>query len=204
MTIVTGTTAESSRTMFITVVPDASTCRAYPVTVRIAAVLLLAAVAAGCGGHRSVLDGGVSPANAHRDVAAARREWLGEVRANARRYPRVEFRNLSHSDFVARLDRQARLHDFRIISIDWRRGHLDVPDVTIASTHYLQLAHDLPHVLDLIDPPPRSNHRAYEAIFLEAVDGDGVPFVAVYDSLRGHIMGGQWARSDALFPYAHG
>jgi hypothetical protein len=126
------------------------------------------------------------------------------VRANARRHPRVRFHNLDHADFVARLDRQARRHDFRIARITWRPGYLDVPDVTIVSTHYVQLAHDLPHVLDAVDPPPRSDHRAFEAIFLEAVDGRGVPFVAIYDSLRGHIMGGQWARSKRLFPYAHG
>jgi hypothetical protein len=190
--------------MFITVVPEASTCRAYRRTVRIAVVFLLAAVTAGCGGHPSAFDGGVSAANARRDVAAARREWLGEVRANARRHPRVRFHNLDHADFVARLDLQARRHDFRITRITWRRGDLDVPDVTIVSTHYVQLAHDLPHVLDAVDPPPRSNHRAFEGIFLEAVDGRGVPFVAIYDSLRGHIMGGQWARSKRLFPYAHG
>jgi hypothetical protein len=163
--------------MFITVVPEASTCRAYRRTVRVAVVFLL--------------------------FAAARREWLGEVRANARRHPRVRFHNLDHADFVARLDLQARRHDFRIARITWRPGYLDVPDVTIVSTHYVQLAHDLPHVLDAVDPPPRSDHRAFEAIFLEAVDGRGVPFVAIYDSLRGHIMGGQWARSKRLFPYAH-
>src|SRR6185437_7942150 len=112
------------------------------------------------------------------DVAAARREWLGEVRANAHRYPHVPFHNLGHADFAGRLDLQARRDDFRIERIAWRRGYLDVPDVTIVSTHYLRLAHDLPHVLDAIDPPPRSNHRAFEAIFLEAVDGSGVPFVA--------------------------
>jgi hypothetical protein len=126
------------------------------------------------------------------------------VRANARRLPHVRFHNLDRADFVTRLDLQARRHDFRISRITWRRGYLDVPDVTIVSTDYLQLARDLPHVLDAIDPRPRSNHRAFEAIFLEAVDGDGVPFVAIYDSLGGHIMGGQWARSEKLFPYAHG
>lgn len=205
--------------MFITVVPEASTSRAYPGAVRIAAAIFftaaLLALAAGCGGRRSVLDEGlcrsitgkctqVTPADARRDVAAARRQWFRDVRANALRFPHVQFHNLDHADFVARLDLQARQHDFRISRITWRHGYLDVPDVTIVSSYYLQLAHELPHVLDAIDPPPRSNHRAFEAIFLEAVDGHGVPFIAVYDSLRGRIMGGQWARSGRLFPYAHG
>jgi hypothetical protein len=176
--------------------------------VRIAAAIfftpLLVALVAGCGGHRTVLDEGVTPANARRDVASVRRQWLAEVRADALRYPHVQFHNLDRGEFVARLDVQARRHDFRISRITWHRVYLDAPDVTVVSTHYLQLAKDLPQVLDAIDPPPRSDHRAFEAIFLEAVDGHGVPFVAIYDSLRGHIMGGQWARSERLFPYAHG
>jgi hypothetical protein len=54
--------------------------------------------------------------------------------------------------------------------------------------------------------PEASTCRAYRRTVRVGSPGSrrGVPFVAIYDSLRGHIMGGQWARSKRLFPYAHG
>lgn len=223
-TIRTGTTAEARITQFmIEPLPAASMRRAYPEPMRAAAaaVLLLLPVllAAGCGGSggaASILDQGlcsqlgthcmrVTPAEAVRDVRSARLEWLGEVRANAIRDSTRHFPNLPRTVFAQRLERQAERHDFAVESITWRHaGAQDVPDVVVESSRYAALARALPAVLDAVDPPPRSNSRAYEAIFIEAVDPHHVPFVAVFDSLRDHVMGGQWARSEALFPYAHG
>lgn len=44
----------------------------------------------------------------------------------------------------------------------------------------------------------------FEGFYLEGRDERGVPFVIVTDVVRGEVMGGQWARSDALFPFQHG
>jgi hypothetical protein len=49
-----------------------------------------------------------------------------------------------------------------------------------------------------------AHERDYPAFFLEVVDSRQVPYIAVFDSLRGHVMGGQWARGDGLYPFPHG
>src|SRR5438034_6961698 len=48
----------------------------------------------------------------------------------------------------------------------------------------------------MIRRPPRSTLFPYTTLFRSAVDEQDVPFVIVFDSLRGQVAGGQWARSD--------
>jgi hypothetical protein len=43
----------------------------------------------------------------------------------------------------------------------------------------------------------------YEGFFLGAQDESGDSFLAVFNFMRDH-GGGQWARSEALYPYEHG
>ena len=43
----------------------------------------------------------------------------------------------------------------------------------------------------------------YEGFFLGAQDESGDPFLAVFNFMRDH-GGGQWARSEGLYPYEHG
>jgi hypothetical protein len=127
------------------------------------------------------------------------------VKANAIRDAARRFPSPPRATFERRLAAVSQRDAFRVESVTWRpQGAQDVPDVVIESPRLLQTAHDLPAVLDAVDPPPRSNSRAYEAIFVEAVDAQHVPFVAIFDALRDHVMGGQWARGDALYPFAHG
>jgi hypothetical protein len=80
------------------------------------------------------------------------------------------------------------------------------PEVVVESTDFVHAAKHLGAVIDAIDPahPPHSNARVYEAIFVELVDERGIPYALAFDSLRGHIEGGQWARAEALYPFAHG
>ena len=72
-----------------------------------------------------------------------------------------------------------------------------------------RMAHAAPRNLRRLDPKvatgdDRSGWR-YEGFYFEADDEHGVPFLLVFNFLRGpHAGGGQWARSDALFPFAHG
>ena len=181
-------------------------------------VAVLAVLVSGCGSSsRSVLDQGVAlglgrklhrigPAEASADARSSQVEWIGMLRAAASRNPRRRFPSPPRRLLVARLDRAAALFGFRVETVTLRRPLQLAPQ--IVSRHYLALAHALPQILDRIDPPPRSNNRAYEGIFIEAVDERHVPFVIVFDSLRGQIAGGQaggqWARSEPLFPYAHG
>jgi phage terminase large subunit-like protein len=126
------------------------------------------------------------------------------LRTAAIRNPHRRFPSPPRHVLVARLDRAASLFGFHVETVTLRRPLQLAPLIVIESRHYLALAHALPRILDRIDPPPRSNNRVYEGIFIEAVDEHHVPFVIAFDSLRGQIAGGQWARSKPLFPYAHG
>jgi hypothetical protein len=126
------------------------------------------------------------------------------LRTAALRNPRRRFPSPARRVLLARLDRAAAQFGFRVETVTLRRPLHLAPQIVIESRHYLALGHALPQILYWIDPPPRSNNRAYEGIFIEAVDERHVPFVIVFDSLRGQVAGGQWARSEPLFPYAHG
>lgn len=139
-----------------------------------------------------------------RDARAARSDWLRELRAGAQAQTRRRFRSPPRNVLLARLERAADELDFRIESVSLHRPVQLAPEIVLETTHYLGLAHALPHVVDRIDPPPRSNRRAYEGIFIEAVDERGIPFVIVSDALCGQVVGSQWARSEPLFPYPHG
>jgi hypothetical protein len=60
-----------------------------------------------------------------------------------------------------------------------------------------------------LDPLTRSgpDWHAYkhEAVFFEAIDGRGIPFLVVWNAWRQPPRGGgQWARTQALLPFPHG
>jgi hypothetical protein len=186
---------------------------------RLAAVLACAALAAGCGSHGSVLDAGVAghmakphkigPAEAARDVRAAHDQWLGELAKRAREDRRTRFPNLAPFLFRQRLAEAARRYGFQVVSVRFLRPRQLAPEVVVRTTHYLELAHAMPAIDDALNPrlPARDDRRGweYEGFYFEARDEHGVPFLAVFDFMRGSGPGGgQWARSDPLFPFAHG
>jgi hypothetical protein len=179
-------------------------------------LVALAALVSGCGASsRAVLDEGVSfgphgklhrigPSEALADARAAHAKWLEMLQAAAQGNSKRRFQSPSGGLLAQRLDRAASAFGFQVESVTLRRPQQLAPDIVIESDDYLALVRSLPQILDRIDPPPRSNNRVYEGIFLEAVDEQHAPFVLVFDSLRGQVAGGQWARADALFPYEHG
>ena len=169
-----------------------------------APAVILAALASGCGSHHAGRTWATTPQQAQHNVRAARHEWLSEVRANARKDPTTRFPAPPPQIVRRRLTRAAVQYGFQVASVTWRRGVQRIPDVVLVSDDYTQAAHALPKILDAVDPPPRSNDRVYEAIFIEVVDAKHVPYVAIFDALRDHVMGGQWARAENLYPYAHG
>ena len=170
----------------------------------------------GCGSSsRSVLDEGVhfgalrsfhriGPAEAVRSVQNGHRMWLAALHTAAARNPTHRFSSPPLGVLMRRLAKAAQRYDFRVVSVRMRRPDQLAPDLVVESDRYVALAKALPRILDAVDPPPASNDRAYEGIFLEAVDEHGIPFVEVADSLRSQAMGRQWARADRLYPYAHG
>jgi hypothetical protein len=186
--------------------------------------LLVVAVAAllgvGCGSPGSVLDAGVTagpdrkprqvgPAEAVRDVRAVRAEWLREVARRARLDPRRRFPNLAPFLFRQRLRAAARRYRFRVVSVRLLRPRQLAPEVVVQTTRYVELARAVPAIDAALNPRlPARDDRAgweYEGFYLEARDERGVPFLSVVDFMRGRGPGGgQWARSDPLYPFPHG
>jgi hypothetical protein len=187
---------------------------------RSTAVVLACAVLAGCGGHGSVLDAGVTfghlakahkigPAEAARDARAAHAEWYRETAKRAREDPRTRFPNLAPFLFRQRLAEAARRYGFQVVSVRFLRPRQLAPEVVVRTKHYVELAHAMRAIEAALNPrlPARDDRRGweYEGFYFEAQDEHSVPFLAVFDFMRGSGPGGgQWARSDPLFPFAHG
>lgn len=194
-----------------------------------AALALLVVVVAGCSGHRetasesrAVLYQGlalngrgaiaehrrVSDPAASREGADLRKQWEQDIRSRATAAPNEHFANLSSRTFRARLAKAAHDHGFRIVEVHLLRPRQLAPEVVVRTTHYVALAHALPSILATLDPHRGSSDTggwSYEAFLFEAQDERQVPFLAVFNALRGpHKGGGQWARSEPLFPFSHG
>jgi hypothetical protein len=189
-------------------------------------VLLLAAavLAGGCshgraGGDRSVLDEGssrrmlggvhhIGAAEARRDVAQARANWTRELRRRAAKAPAQRFTNLDRATLRRRLDGFARRYGFLIVSVRFLQPRQLAPAIVVRTTHYRQLARATAAILKRIDPHAAVDDRRgwrYEGFWFEADDERGVPFLVAFNFWRGSGGGGgQWARSEPLYPFAHG
>jgi hypothetical protein len=184
-----------------------------------AAAVVLAVVAGGCGPRhvdRSVLLAGVQrvgqPQRVVDDREAARRgvqvhdEWLATIRSRALTARAERFPSPPAAVLRARLARAARRYGFVVRRADLRRPLQLAPDVTIESDDFVRASQALGAVIDAIDParPAHTNSRAYEAVFVELVDDRGIPYAIAFNALRGRVEGGEWARAEALYPFAHG
>ena len=189
-------------------------------SVRVALVAAtVAAFTSGCGNHRSVLDEGVrvgSSGHIHRvgvaeaikDVGRARAEWVREITSRARADPQQPFANLPVPVFRARLAALSRRYDFEVTSIQLRHPRQLAPNIVVRTRHYVELARATPAIVRQLDPKARTNDDRtgwrYEGFFFEADDEHGVPFLAAFNFWRGPGGGGgQWARSERLYPFAH-
>jgi hypothetical protein len=170
-------------------------------------------------GDRTVLDAGVSSwrskphritsQEARKNAASNLADWRREVQARARAAPRQQFHNLPPRELRRRLASLANAHDFTVVRVEFLRPRQLAPIVVVRTKHYVGLAHATRSILMRIDPKVRTNDDRtgwrYEAFFFEAQDEHGVPFLGAFNFWRGpHAGGGQWARSDPLFPFAHG
>jgi hypothetical protein len=181
--------------------------------------LLLAFLLSACSGKSSVLTagydrlGGKSPSpNAEKAVAQAamtKRSWLHEIESRARRNPKERFLNPSKDELMGDLRTLARKNDFDIVSVRLLKPRQLAPMFVIRTKHYLELAHATRSILHRIDPrvavPNDSQGWKYEGFYFEAQDEHGVPFLIAFNFERGPSAGGgQWARSEPLYPFAHG
>lgn len=183
-------------------------------------VAAVAFVLAGCGSSsRSVLHAGlcswqgkcttVSDSQARRTAARVLAEWRREIARRAVAAPKFRFPNLSPATVRQRLDRLARTYDFRVVSVQFLRPRQLAPLVVVQTSRYEQLARATHAILQQIDPKRRTNDDRtgwrFEGFFFEAQDERGIPFLAADNFWRGESAGGgQWARSEPLYPFPHG
>jgi len=183
-------------------------------------LLPLAVFLVGCGGHGSVLDAGISfgrTAKPHRvtsqeavrSAQAAFEEWRREVQARGRSGSKQLIDNLPRSELRRRLAALAKAGDFTIVRVEFLRPRQLAPVVIVRTKHYLELARSTATILHQIDPKLKTNDDRtgwrYEGFFFQAQDQRGIPFLGAFNFWRGpHAGGGQFARSDPLFPFPHG
>lgn len=184
-----------------------------------ASVVFAVGSLSGCGGSsRSVLYSGVSltggpkrivtDAAAVRDVRAVRAQWLAEITRRAGEDPSQPFANLSAQQLRLRLAKAAARYHFTVKKVELLHPRQSAPLIIVRTRRYLALAHAAPAIETALDPYTGHGDQtrwAFEGFFLEAQDERGVPFLDVFNFERGSGPGGgQWARSDQLYPFAHG
>jgi hypothetical protein len=172
-----------------------------------------------CSGKSSVLTAGYerlggktrSPnaEKAKAQAAMTERAWEHEIQSRARRYPKKRFSNPSEDQLMGDLRALAKKHDFELVSARLLMPQQVAPKIVVRTKHYLDLAHATPAILRRIDPrtatPQDSRGWKYEGFYFEAQDEHGIPFLIVFNFERGPSPGGgQWARSEPLYPYLHG
>jgi hypothetical protein len=174
-----------------------------------AVVALLLAVCPACGRHsRAVLYQGlgngfqpplvVDDATARRVGAHLRAKWEAIVRARGRAYPAGRWPNPAPASLRARLRRAAAADDFQIVSVKLLRPRQIAPEIVVRTTRYVAVARAAGPLIIALE-------RGYEGFYFEARDERGIPFFVTERFVRGpHPGGGQWARSEPLFPFSHG
>lgn len=134
---------------------------------------------------------------------SARGSWIRDMNEAAREYPGIRFRSPGREILLTRLEREARAHDFEVVSVRMLRPRQLAPAVVVRSTHYVALAHATGAILEKLEPDGKYD-RDYEGFYFEAQDERGIPFFSAFNVMRGRIEGGQWARSEPLYPFEHG
>jgi hypothetical protein len=138
----------------------------------------------------------------------AERSWEHEIQSRGRRYPAKRFANPSKDELMDDLRALAQKHDFELVSVRLLTPRQLAPKIVVRTKHYLDLAHATSAILRRIDPrTPASNDSQgwkYEGFYFEAQDEHGIPFLIAFNFERGRSPGGgQWARSEPLYPFAH-
>lgn len=116
------------------------------------------------------------------------------------------FPNPSPGEFRARVTAVGKRYGFRASSVRFLRPRELAPIVVVETDRdRKKFVEDVPAIIDLLDPRSRSGQQGaitFEGFFFEARDDDG-PFVRVYNTYRGTVMGGEWSRDRCVYPYPH-
>jgi hypothetical protein len=195
-----------------------------------AVLVSLLVLATGCSSHsgtvghsRAVLCPGVTPRHPEaitiadyrlggvgtpQGRASMRRQWERAICSRAVAAPRQHFDNLSPNTLRKRLAAAAKDHGFEVVMVKLLRPKQLAPEIVVRTPHDVALARALPRILRSLDPHNGwldNRGWSYEGFYFEAQDERGVPVLGVYNFWRGeHKGGGQWARSEELFPFPHG
>jgi hypothetical protein len=165
-------------------------CAASAIVASIATALLL---------RDSGNDGPRSPATLTPRTAFAvcYRKWQLQTESLASRARshagRTVFRNPPRSVLRARLRIAAARYRFRVRRLTVLRPLGEAPVVVVQTGRPRRFARRLSEVVEAIAPTGhigRYPDPAYEATYLEALDGRGVPFVAAYRRWRGEAPAG--------------
>ena len=187
---------------------------------RIAGISVIAAILlAGCASSRSVLYSGqsigvgtkktvVTDAAAVRDARSARAEWVAMVNLESGHGLKAGFAAVPPHKFRSQLAAAARRYGFTVKRVDFLHPQRPTPLVIVQTSRYVAFAHAVPSVEHSLDPHRGNDDLkgwSFGGFCLEALDERGVPFLVVSNTVsRNGVTGGQWARSDPLYPFAHG
>jgi hypothetical protein len=178
----------------------------------IAAIAVLALVVSGCGGASQK----ASSSDPTKDQAQAApisqawdahiRAWKQELLAAANEDKDVRFPTPSQAAFEEKLAAAAASQfDFRVLSVEFVPAPQGSPLVIVESASPRRFSQDAPAIVRLLDPQTGGEDWQgwdYEG-FLGAQDQQDEPFLTVFNFERAH-GGGQWARSEDLYPFEHG
>jgi hypothetical protein len=153
-----------------------------------------------------------TPEQARAVATKTRADWYREMSSRGRRARRrlhpAHFRSPGTKVFLAKLHTASRRYHFQVVRVHMYRPFQLAPFVIARTAHPKQLSRAMYAIERLLDPQSRRSLRAtawaYEAFYFEARDARGVPAFLAFNYLRGGITGGQWARSEALYPFEHG
>jgi hypothetical protein len=114
------------------------------------------------------------------------------------------FPNPTAAAFRKRVALAGRRYGFRVISLRLLRPRQMAPLLIVGtSRHRRAFSHDVPLIMDLLNPYSRGPHRVaqtFEGFLFAAEDAQG-PFLEVQNIARGIGQGGEWAAGRCLYPY---
>lgn len=147
--------------------------------------------------------------NARAAATKVRAEWKSELARGARSDPTQVFPNLPRQHFLRRLRAASARHDFQIVQVEFLRPKQLAPRVVVESNDVVRLARAYPRFWRSIDPKAKTADDrvgwAWEGFLFEARDASGVPAFSVFHWWRARtsVGGGQWARTELLYPFPH-
>jgi hypothetical protein len=106
------------------------------------------------------------------------------------------FPNLAPFVLRRRVLQAARKLRATAVSLVFRRPLQLAPDVTFRVADRFLFMKNLPRIARRLDPNSSDGgHPAFEGVFIEARDRNGVPFFAMFSNWRGNVVRGIWART---------